>query len=54
MDHLRVLLVPFHLTNLIMVGIFSMLLTLCLWFGSYGLLGAWFLQVWIFKYCYVL
>ena len=54
MDHLRVLLVPFHPTNLIMVGIFSMVLSLCLFFGSYGLFGAWFLQVWIFKYCYVL
>ena len=54
MDHLRVLLVPFHPTNLLMVGIFSVLLTLCLWIGSYGWFAAWFLQVWVFKYCYVL
>jgi len=54
MDSLRVLLVPFHPTNLLMVAIFSALFTLCLWFGSYGWFGAWFLQVWIFKYCYVL
>ena len=54
MDHLRVLLVPFHPTNLVMVGLFSVLFTLCLWMGSYGWFAAWFLQVWIFKYCYVL
>ena len=54
MDHLRVLLVPFHPTNLVMVGLFSVLFTLCLWMGSYGWFAAWFLQVWVFKYCYVL
>ena len=54
MDHLRVLLVPFHPTNLLMVGVFSVLFTFCLGFGSYGWFGAWFIQVWIFKYCYVL
>jgi hypothetical protein len=54
MDSLRVLLVPFHLTNLLMVGIFSVLFTICLWLGSYGWFAAWFLQVWVFKYCYVL
>ena len=54
MDSLRVLLVPFHLTNLLMVGIFSVLFTICLWIGSYGWFAAWFLQVWVFKYCYVL
>jgi len=44
MDHLRVLLVPFHPTNLLMVGIFSVLLTLCLWIGNYGPSGnyGWF------------
>ena len=55
MDHLRVLLVPFHATNLLMVGVFALLLTFCL---SARLLRAgsraWFLQVWVFKYCYVL
>jgi hypothetical protein len=54
MDHLRVLLVPFHPTNLLMVGIFSVLLTFCLSAGFYGLFAAWFLQVWVLKYCYVL
>jgi hypothetical protein len=54
MDHLRVLLVPFHPTNLLMVGIFSALLTFCLSMGFYGWFGAWFLQVWVLKYCYVL
>lgn len=54
MDPLRVLLVPFHVTNLLMVGVFSLLLTFCLWSGSWGWFGAWFLQVWVFKYCYVL
>src|SRR6185295_11796331 len=54
MNHTRVLLVPFHPTNLIMVGLFSVLFTLCLWIGDYGWFAAWFLQVWVFKYCYVL
>jgi hypothetical protein len=54
MDHSRVLLVPFHPTNLFMVGIFSLLLTFCLSAGLYGSLAALFLQIWVFKYCYVL
>jgi hypothetical protein len=54
MDHSRILLVPFHATNLVMVGIFAALLTFCLWAGSWGWFAAWFLQVWVFKYCYVL
>lgn len=54
MDHLRVLLVPFHPTNLLTVGIFSALVTFCLSLGFYGWFPAWFLQVWLFKYCYVL
>jgi hypothetical protein len=54
MDSLRVLLVPFHSTNLMMVGIFSVLMTFCLWGGWYGWFAAWFLQIWVFKYCYVL
>jgi len=58
MDSLRVLLVPFHATNLILVGVFSFLLTICLKVGSYaeyaGWFAGWFLQVWVFKYCYVL
>jgi hypothetical protein len=54
MDHLRVLLVPFHPTNLLMVGIFSLLLTICLSAGFIGFFVALLLQVWVFKYCYVL
>lgn len=54
MDHLRVLLVPFHPTNLVMVGIFSLLMTLCLSAGYFGLFVVLFMQIWVFKYCYVL
>jgi len=54
MDHSRVLLVPFHPTNLIMVGIFGPLLAFCLWGGLYGLFAAMLMQVWVFKYCFVL
>src|SRR6187549_2083944 len=53
MDHLRVLLVPFHPTNLVMVGIFSVLFTFLLSGGMFGIFGALFLQIWVFKYCYV-
>jgi len=58
MDSLRVLLVPFHPTNLVMVGIFSLLLTFLLSgggaFGILGILGAMLLLIWVFKYCYVM
>jgi hypothetical protein len=54
MDLSRVLVVPFHATNLIMVGIFALLLTFCLSAGFYGLFAAMFLLIWFFKYCYVL
>jgi hypothetical protein len=54
MDHSRVLLVPFHPTNLIMVGLFGVLIALCLSAGFYGMFAALFLQIWVFKYCYVL
>jgi len=54
MDHSRVLLVPFHVTNLILIGIFSVLLAFVLSAGYYGWFAAMFLQIWLFKYCYVL
>jgi hypothetical protein len=54
MDQSRILLVPFHPTNLVMVGIFGVLMTLCLAGGLYGLFGVMFLQVWLLKYCFVL
>ena len=54
MDHSRVLLAPFHPTNLLMVGIFGVLAAFCLSAGYYGAFGALLLQIWVFKYCYVL
>jgi pentatricopeptide repeat protein len=54
MDHLRVLQVPFNPTCLILVGIMSILLAFFASAGVYGLLGTLILQIWLFKYCYVL
>lgn len=62
MDHLRVLLVPFRLTSMTMVGLFSVVITGFLWAASFlGLAGAiWaymgvlLLNIWVLKYCYVL
>jgi pentatricopeptide repeat protein len=55
MDHLRVLLVPFNATCLILIGVVSVLLSFFASAGLfYGGLGLLILQVWIFKYCYVL
>jgi pentatricopeptide repeat protein len=54
MDHLRVLLVPFHVTSLILVAIFSVLLTVFSSVGIYGMFAQAFLQIWVLKYCYVL
>jgi hypothetical protein len=54
MDYLRVLLVPFNPACLILVAIVSVLLTLFGSVGLYGMLGTLILQVWVFKYCYVL
>lgn len=55
MDHLRILLVPFNATCLFMVALFSVLLA---YFASAGLLfgslGILIVQIWVFKYCYVL
>ena len=54
MDYLRVLLVPFTPTSLLLVGTFSVLMTFFGSAGYYGIIGSLFLQVWILKYCYVL
>jgi hypothetical protein len=54
MDHLRVLLVPFHVTSLILVQCFSVLLTHLQLGGLYGIFAQLFLQIWVVKYCYVL
>jgi hypothetical protein len=60
MDYLRILRVPFHPTPLIMIGVLSPLMAFCIW-GAFntpawfaGFLGAFILQIWVFKYCYVL
>jgi hypothetical protein len=54
MDLLRVLLVPFHPTNLMTVGIFAVIMAFCASLGMYGWFIVGFLLVWVFKYCYVL
>jgi hypothetical protein len=54
MDLLRVLLVPFHPVNLMTVGIFAAIMAFCAALGFYGWFIVGFLQVWVFKYCYVL
>jgi len=54
MDHLRVLQVPFNPACLMLIGIASVLLAFFASAGLYGLLGILILQVWVFKYCYVL
>ena len=54
MDHLRVLQVPFNPTCLMLVAIMAVLFTFFEMAGLYGTLGLLILQVWIFKYCYVL
>ena len=53
MDHLRVLLVPFHATSLILIGVFSVLFSI-LSMGIYGQIVSVLVQGWILKYCYVL
>lgn len=54
MDYLRVLLVPFQVTSLILVAIFSLLLAAFDLAGFYGAIAGLFLQIWMLKYCYVL
>jgi len=54
MDSLRAFLVPFHPTNLLMVGIFGVLVWFFQLAGFLGFLASMFLQIWILKYCYVL
>jgi pentatricopeptide repeat protein len=54
MDHLRILLVPFQLTSLILVVVFSLLITLFSAANSIlGIAAQIFLQIWVLKYCYV-
>jgi pentatricopeptide repeat protein len=54
MDHLRVLLVPFQTTSLILIGVFALLFTLLAQAGIYGLIISVLVQGWVLKYCYVL
>jgi hypothetical protein len=54
MDYLRVLLVPFQLTTVILVVVFSLLLSVFDIAGIYGIFASLFLQIWVLKYCYVL
>ena len=53
MDYLRVLLVPFTPTSLILAVTFSVLLTF-LGTGELGIFGVAMLQIWVLKYCYVI
>jgi len=55
MDYARVLLVPFRATSLILVVVFSLLLTITgMAMGVYGMFAQLFLMIWIFKYSYAL
>jgi hypothetical protein len=54
MDHLRVLLVPFHPTSLILIAIVAPLLSFFSSAGMYGMLGTLILQIWVVKYGYAL
>lgn len=54
MDHLRVLLVPFHVTSLILIGVFAILFSVFDIGGIYGIFASLIAQVWVLKYCYVL
>jgi pentatricopeptide repeat protein len=54
MDHLRVLLVPFSPTSLILAAIFSGLLSIFDIAGFYGIIASLFIQIWVLKYCYVI
>jgi pentatricopeptide repeat protein len=53
MDYLRVLLVPFHASSLLLIAAFTILLTFFgTYAGYYGILIQLFLSIWLFKYCY--
>lgn len=54
MDHLRVLLVPFHVTSLMLVAAFSVLFAFLDYGGMFGFAAGVLAQIWIVKYCYVL
>ena len=54
MDLLRVILVPFHVTSLILIAVFSILFTIFDLGGIYGIFASLITQIWVVKYCYVL
>jgi len=54
MDHLRVLLVPFHPTSLILIAVVATLLSFFGFAGMFGMLGSAILQIWVVKYGYAL
>lgn len=54
MDHLRVLLVPFHATSLMLIGVFALIFSILSFAGIWGLVISFLVQGWVLKYCYVL
>jgi hypothetical protein len=60
MDYLRILKVPIHPTVLMLVGMLTPVMAICLWAvtqslaGPIGYLGVVFVQIWVLKYGYVL
>jgi hypothetical protein len=54
MDLTRVLLVPFQATVLMLVAVFSVVLTVLEYGGVLGLFGILFVFIWLFKYSFVL
>jgi pentatricopeptide repeat protein len=54
MDLLRVILVPFHVTSLILIGVFAVLFSIFDIGGFYGIFASIITQIWIVKYCYTL
>lgn len=54
MDLLRVILVPFHVTSLILIGVFAVLFSIFDVGGFYGIIASLITQIWVVKYCYVL
>jgi pentatricopeptide repeat protein len=54
MDLLRVILVPFHVTSLMLIAVFAVLLSIFDLGGLYGIFASIITQIWVVKYCYVL
>lgn len=61
MDHLRVLLIPFRPTSLLLVGVFAAIMSFLLWGAAFmGGVGLWpfvvvfLLNIWVLKYCFVM